>query len=305
MNDSFLEDLELVPTDVKTVNTYPVDRHVTSRIGTSSPLQHMPQGKRENVHIEKQPGVKEPNAKDFKKLSEQDTRKQQMKVRITERKEKPVDSKLKPIENKVKSNGKEQEVTKDDTKAKIKESRMKISESKIVAKDRMRRSGSYKENAQAPDVSAKENSRPPDYPKEGTSQVEVAKEKSKACDLRKVESKETDPVALLNAIKDIVSIYTKQESTKILRAMQELHFNSQANLIKHLLCQTDDIINEMHPSKDSNRVKGLIEQNERLQEDIVLLQRKNEELQKKLQDYEFLKQENVALKMKYKELSKQ
>ncbi|KAF3425520.1 hypothetical protein E2986_05650 [Frieseomelitta varia] len=302
MNDSFLEDLELVPTDVKTVNTYPVDRHVTSRNATSSPV-HMLQGKRENVHIEKQSGVKEPNTKDFKKLSEQDTRKQQMKVKITERKEKPVDSKLKPIENKVKSNGKEQEV-KDDAKAKIKESRMKISDSKIVAKDRMRRSGSYKENAQAPDVSTKENSRPPDYPKEGTSQME-AKEKSKACDVRKVESKETDPVALLNAIKDIVSIYTKQESTKILRAMQELHFNSQANLIKHLLCQTDDIINEMHPSKDSNRVKGLVEQNEKLQENIVFLQRKNEELQKKLEDYEFLKQENVALKLKCKELSKQ
>ncbi|XP_043598045.1 uncharacterized protein LOC122574466 [Bombus pyrosoma] len=304
MNDSFLEDLELLSTDVKTVNAYPVDRHVTTRNATSSPLQHTLQGKGENVHITKQYTTREPNTKDLKKLPDQDTRKQQMKVRISERKEKPVESKLKPIENKVKSDGKEQ-VVKDDTKVKIKESRAKISESKVIMKDKTRRSGNYKENTQAPDVSVKENNRPSDSSKEGTSHVEVAKDKTKAYDLRKVESKETDPVALLNAIKDIVSISTKQESTKILRAMQELHFNSQANLIKHLLCQTDDIINEMHPSKDSNRVKSLIEQNERLQEDIVILQRKNEELQKKLKEFEFLKQENIALKLKCKELCKQ
>lgn len=304
MNDSFLEDLELLSNDVKTVNAYPVDRHVTTRNATSSPLQHTLQGKGENLHITKQCTTREPNMKDLKKLPDQDTRKQQMKVRISEKKEKSVESKLKPIENKVKSDGKEQ-VVKDDTKVKIKESRIKISESRVIMKDKTRRSGNYKENTQAADVSVKENNRPSDSSKEGTSQVEVAKDKTKTYDLRKVESKETDPVALLNAIKDIVSISTKQESTKILRAMQELHFNSQANLIKHLLCQTDDIINEMHPSKDSNRVKSLIEQNERLQEDIVILQRRNEELQKKLKEFEFLKQENIALKLKCKELCKQ
>lgn len=304
MNDSFLEDLELLSNDVKTVNAYPVDRHVTTRNATSSPLQHTLQGKGENLHITKQCTTREPNMKDLKKLPDQDTRKQQMKVRISEKKEKSVESKLKPIENKVKSDGKEQ-VVKDDTKVKIKESKAKISESKVIMKDKTRRSGNYKENTQAADVSVKENNRPFDSSKDGTSQVEVAKDKTKAYDLRKVESKETDPVALLNAIKDIVSISTKQESTKILRAMQELHFNSQANLIKHLLCQTDDIINEMHPSKDSNRVKSLIEQNERLQEDIVILQRRNEELQKKLKEFEFLKQENIALKLKCKELCKQ
>lgn len=304
MNDSFLEDLELLSNDVKTVNAYPVDRHVTTRNATSSPLQHTLQGKGENLHITKQCTTREPNMKDLKKLPDQDTRKQQMKVRISEKKEKSVESKLKPIENKVKSDGKEQ-VVKDDTKVKIKESKAKISESKVIMKDKTRRSGNYKENTQTADVSVKENNRPSDSSKDGTSQVEVAKDKTKAYDLRKVESKETDPVALLNAIKDIVSISTKQESTKILRAMQELHFNSQANLIKHLLCQTDDIINEMHPSKDSNRVKSLIEQNERLQEDIVILQRRNEELQKKLKEFEFLKQENIALKLKCKELCKQ
>lgn len=313
MNDSFLEDLELVSADVKNVNAYPVDRHVTTRTATSSPLQCLSQNKGENghhkiehsAHVEKQSTIKELHAKEMKKLSDHDARKQQIKLRTSDRKEKPMETKLKPIENKVKNDLKEQEI-KDDIRMKIRESRVKISESKVSLKDRTRRSGSCKENNQTPDSSVKENSRPGDCSKEGTSQVEAGKEKAKSNDTsRKIELKETDPVALLNAIKDIVSICTKQESTKILRAMQELHFNSQANLIKHLLTQTDDIINEMHPSKDSSRVRSLMEQNERLQEDVVILKKRNEELQKKLEDFEYLKQENVTLKLKCKELSKQ
>ncbi|CAL7950490.1 unnamed protein product [Xylocopa violacea] len=242
--------------------------------------------------------------KDLKKLSDHGTKRQQTKVRISERKEKPIETKLKPIENKVNSDDKEQDI-KDDTKTKIRESRLRISESRAAAKDRARRSGSCKENSQTPDV-LKENSRPSDGLKEGASQVEAAKDKTKIYDTpKKTESKEIDTVALLNAIKDIVSTCTKQESTKILRAMQDLHLNSQANLIKHLLFQTDDIINEMHPDKDLSRAKGLIEQNKQLQKDIVALQNRNMELQKKLEELEFLKQENVALKMKCKELSKQ
>ena len=301
MNDSFLEDLELVPADVKTVNAYQVDRHVTTRTATSSPLH-----KTENVHhriepvvLEKQQSVKELHGKDLRKLSEHDTRKYQAKVKVSERKERSVEGKLKPIENRVKGDGKEHEV-KDDVKTKMRETRVRISENKIIGKDRTRRSGSCKENNQTPDVSVKENSRPSDCSKEGTSQIEVPKDKGK-----KPDFKETDPVAFLNAIKDIVSICTKQESTKILRAMQELHLNSQANLIKHLLFQTEEIVNEIHPSKDSTRVRSLIEQNERQQEDIVILQKRNEELQKKMEEFEFLKQENIALKLKCKELSKE
>ncbi|OAD61116.1 hypothetical protein WN48_01184 [Eufriesea mexicana] len=316
MNDSFLEDLKLVSTDVKTSNTYSVDRHVTTRHATSSPLQHLPQNKGDNVqniHVEKQFKVKELSTKELKKIRqdlkkmqfEQDTKKQQLRARISEKKERSVETKLKPIENKVKSDGKEQEI-KDDTKTKTKDVRVKFSESKTVGKDRIHHSGNYKENAQTSDVSVKENNRPLDYLKEGTSQMDTCKEKTKVYDTHiKMESKETDPVALLNAIKDIVSTCTKDESTKILRAMQGLHFNSQANFLKHLLCQTDIIINEMHPSNESNTVKNLVEQNARLQEDIAILSKKNLELQKKLEEFEFLKQENIALKMKCKELSKQ
>lgn len=308
MNDSFLEDLELESNHVKNVN-YTLDRHVTTR-AASSPLQ-LPLSKGEGLRHRTEPSplsekhsiVKEVHAKDPKKLSEQDARKQQMKVKMSERKEKSVESKLKPIENKVKVDEKEHEI-KDDIKAKIRETRVKISDIK-VAKDRSRRSGSCKENNQTPDVCVKENNRPPECSRESVSQVEVSKDKGRTSDyVKKSDPKESDTTALLNAIQDIVGMHAKQESTKILRAMQELHFSAQANLIKHLLTQTDDLISEMHPSKDSNRVRCLVEQNDRLKEDIVILQKRNEDLQKRLEELEFLKQENIALKLKCKELSK-
>ncbi|XP_076240299.1 uncharacterized protein LOC143182879 [Calliopsis andreniformis] len=310
MNDSFLEDLELVSNDVKTVNNYPVDRHVTTRGATSSPLQLPPskgdslQHKVEHSPLNEKHTVKEFNVKDIKKISEQDARKHQMKVRISEKREKSIDTKLKPIENKVKGDDREHEI-RDDIKGKIRETRIRSSDSKIVAKDRSRRSGSCKENNQSSDLYVKENTKPPECSKESTSQVDLGKDKGKSSDyVKKLDTRESDSAALIAAIKDIVSMCTKQESTKILRSMQELHFSAQANLIKHLLSQTDEIIGEMHPSKDSSRIKNLVEQNEKLHEDIVILQKRNEELQKKLEEFEFLKQENIALKLKCKELSK-
>ncbi|XP_076169050.1 uncharacterized protein LOC143147577 isoform X1 [Ptiloglossa arizonensis] len=312
-DDSFLEDLELVPTDVKNVSPYAMDRHVTSRSATSTPLQHLLPHKGENFHhkteqsalTEKQSGTKELNVGDLKKLSEQDAKKQHIRIKVSERREMRSENKLKPIENKVKTDDKELAVS-DNIKAKIRETRVKISESKIVAKDRTNRSGSCKENNQSSNVSVKENNRPPNCSKESASQVEICKDKGKSNSCaKKLDSKETDAVALLNAIKDIVSLYTKQESSNILRVMQELHFNSQANFIKQILDQTDELVNEMHPSKDSNRVRCLVEQNERLKEENIILQKRNEDLHKRLEEFEFLKQENVSLKLKCKELSKQ
>ncbi|XP_076634676.1 uncharacterized protein LOC143348400 [Colletes latitarsis] len=294
MDDSFLEDLELVSKDVKNVNSYALDGHITTRTVTSIPVQNLVphsgkvlQHRTEQYKLtEKQSGTKELNVNDMKKLLEQDTRNQQTKVKVFEKTEIPSESKLKPIENKVKTSDKELTIT-NNTKAKIRETKTKISESKVVAKDRIRRSGSSKVDNQSPSV--KENSRPTDCVKESTSQMEICKDRGKSNgSVKKLDSKENDPVALLNAIKDIVSICTKQECSNILRVMQELHINSQANLIKHLLNQTDEIINEIHPSKDSNRIKNLIEQNDRLKEEIVILQKRNEDLQRKL---EFLKQE--------------
>ncbi|XP_053983597.1 uncharacterized protein LOC128878941 [Hylaeus volcanicus] len=301
MNDSFLEDLELVPTDVTNVSSYPVDRHVTTRIATSTPLQPTLPHNVDNLHhkTERKSVTKELNVHDLKKLSDQDTRKHQVRVKVSEKREIPSESKLKPIENKVKADDEEPA---DNIETKIQKARVKIPGLKTRSTNQTRRSGSCKENNQSSNLSIKENSRPHDYSKESVSQVEVSKDKD--C-VKKLECKETDPAALLNSIKDIVSVHIKQESSNILRVMQELHFNSQANLIKHLLNQTDELVNEMHPSKDSNRVRSLVEQNERLNEEIVKLQKYNEELQRKLEELEFLKQENITLKLKCKELSKQ
>ncbi|XP_078033571.1 uncharacterized protein LOC144468176 [Augochlora pura] len=310
MNDSFLEDLGLLPPTNAKSNSVPIDRHVTTRNATSTPLHqlHSPKGEALNQKIEqptfseKQSVLKEYTVRETKKIIEHDARKQQTKVRISERRDKTAsDSKLKPIENKVKSDEKE---IKEDMRAKIRETKVRLTESKPVSKDRMRRSGSCKESNPAWDMCAKEN-RPSDGSKGATSQVEIVKEKPKSQEsLNKPDAKGIDPDALLDAIKDIVSTHTKQESSKILRVMQELHFHSQASLIKNILVQTDEITNEIRPSKESSTVRSLMEQNERLKEDIVFLQKQNAELQKKMEELDHLKQENLTLKLKCKELFK-
>ncbi|KAF7392525.1 hypothetical protein HZH66_008358 [Vespula vulgaris] len=301
MNDSFLEDLDLLPSEKRNFVENQVDRHVTIRHTTSSPLQRLSeqddfeklvqQQKTESVStkVSKLPQIRESNKKespikDVKSLTEHDTRKQMIKVKSSERKEKGAENKLKSMENKVKSDFREK-----DNKQ---EARVKISESKIIIKDHNRRSGSYKDNTRSLDSSSKENSRPPDSLKGSTPHVDS-------------ETKEYDPVALLNAIKDLISTYTKQESTKILKTMQEFHINSQKTFIKNTLLQTDEIIKEIHPTRDSIRMRTLIEENEKLQEDLIILQKRYSDLQKKLDELEFLKEENTALKLKCKELSMQ
>ncbi|KAG7188828.1 hypothetical protein KM043_008434 [Ampulex compressa] len=323
MNDSFLEDLELIPGDPKKGNsTHVVDRHVTTRNATSSPLNRLQETTGTNLiskprRIES-PTITVPNVgdskssnvkdgKDQRRLAERDVKRQMVKTRVSDRKEKNVDGKLKPVENKVRSD-KEHEI-KDDAKVKLHESRIKMVENKNVKEDHGRRSGSCKENNRSSDLSTKENNHPSVLSGEGNVQGDVAKEKTPVrkleCSMKKSESKSKDPAVLLSAIKGLISTYTKEESTKILRAMQELHMNSQANLIKSLLCQTDELIKEMHPSRDSERMRKLIEENERLQEDVIILQRQNEDLRKQLLDFELLKEEVVGLKLKCMELSQQ
>lgn len=307
MNDSFLEDLDLLPVDTKNT-TYQIDRNVTTRTATSSPLQQLQSTKGDNLNkkieqTEKQSVLKDYSSiKESRKLLEQDARKQQIKVKMCEKKERVFsDSKLKPIENKVKPNEKE---IKDDVRVRVRETKVRIAEGKVTGKERTRRSGSCKEINQSWDMSAKEN-RPSDGSKEGTSQVDVPKERARSHEpLKTSDTKELDSSALLEAIKDIVSSHTKEESSRILGVMQKLHFRSQANLIKHMLDQTEEITNEIRPSKDSSTIRSLMDQNERLKDDIVYLQKQNVELQKKVQELELLKQENLTLKLKCKELLK-
>lgn len=317
MNDSFLEDLDLLSNEKRSFVENQLDRHVTIRHITSSPLERLSeqddfeklvqQQKNESfsTKVSKLPQIRESNKKespikDVKTLTEHDTRKHMVKAKSSERKDKGAENKLKSMENKVKSDCREK-----DNKQ---EGKVKISESKITIKDHNRRSGSYKDNTRSLDSSSKENSRPSDSSKGSIPHVDITKERGGRAiegSTKKSETKEFDPVALLNAIKDLVSTYTKQESTKLLKAMQEFHINSQKTFIKSTLLQTDEIIKEIHPSRDSIRMRALIEENEKLQEDLIILQKRYSDLQKKLDELEFLKEENTALKLKCKELSMQ
>lgn len=334
MNDSFLEDLGLVPKESK--KTYQqADCYITTRHATSSPLlKFSEQDERDNImqspkvrptitisntSYTKITGGKSLSSKDSKKQSDQNMKKHSMRVKVPEK----VESKAKPVDVKIKMDNNQQHGVSGETRVKLQETKhLKLSENKTVSKEYNRRSGSYKEtthssgvltkenkrspdssNNHSSDTSSKDNSRPSDSSKESGSQ-DTAKEKEKLpANLRNFgyNVQNQDPVVLLTAIKELISTYTKQESTKILRAMQELHINSQATLIKHLLYQTDDLIKEMYPSKEFVRMRNLLEENERLQQELIDLKAKNDRLQSKIEECEFLKQENAALKLKYNE----
>lgn len=337
MNDSFLEELELIPKESKrTSQTIPqqLDRHITTRHATSSPLLHFSEQERDNVMRQKEPltitipstpdikiikiDSKESSLKNSKKQSDQNVKKHSMNIKVSEKTEKISGSKGRSVDMKIKMGNNNQHSVSGEHKMKLQETKyLKLPESKDK-----RRSGSQKEithltssketkrfldssNNNSSDTSSKENSRPSDSPREAGSH-NPTKEKEKLTDKSKksrFKIQDQDPVILLTAIKELISTYTKQESTKILRSMQELHINSQATLIKSLLNQTDDLVKEMHPSKDSARMKALIQENEQLHQEMMALRMRNENLQNKLEELEFLKQENAALKLKYNELT--
>lgn len=324
MNDSFLEDLELIePKDVIPKKTsQQLDRHVTTRYATSSPLLHFSdQDGRDNMgqqeHFIKVTNTKGSSSRNSKRQSDQNVKKHSVSMKASEKTEKVTDSKGKHVEMKIKMiNSNQQSVSG--------ENKLKPHETKTYPKthennDRKRSSGSHREiiystntlskenkrpsdssNNNSSDTSSKENSQPSDMPKEVGSH-NLTKEKEKLTDKSRKSSfkiQEQDPVNLLTAIEELMSTYTKQESTKILRAMQELYINSQATLIKNLLNQTDDLVKEMHPSRESARMKALIEENEQLQQELMALRMRNENLQNKLEELEFLKEENAILKLK-------
>ncbi|RLU20577.1 hypothetical protein DMN91_007188 [Ooceraea biroi] len=336
MNDSFLEELELIPKDSKKTTHQQADRHVTTRHATSSPLLNFSEQDRRDdtlrAHKERSietisniPDIrivstKDPSLKDPKKPFDRNVKKHSVSIKTLEKNEKSVESKGKLVDVRVKVDNNKQQNISGDHKIKLQETRhLKVPENKIVNRDRNWRSGSHKENSHllntsikenrcspdssnnhSSDVSSKENSRPSDSSRE-TGFVNSKKEKERLPDKVKRSGftvQEQDPVGLLTAIKELISTYTKQESTKILRAMQELHINSQATLIKNLLNQTNDLIKEVNPGKDSARISFLIEENEQLKQELITLQVRTEDLQNKLEEFESLKQENAALKLK-------
>ncbi|XP_029176711.1 uncharacterized protein LOC114944826 [Nylanderia fulva] len=338
MNDSFLEELEIwngsTLKQSKKTTEEQVDRHVTTRHATSSPLlEFSEQDEKDNItQPEKKYSITGSTTSNMKTIISKDSSKiskkqadqniKKLSVNIKEEKiEKIVDNKGKSADIKIKIEP-SQSIS-GEHKIKLQDTRYhKVPENKIANKDRVRRSGSHKEtihslntsskenrrssdSSNSCDTSSKENNRPSD-PSSREVGFHLIKEKGKLLDKSKKSTfkiQDQDPVGLLTAIKELISTYTKQESTKILRAMQDLHINTQAALIKNLLNQTDDLVKEMHPSKDSARMKALIEENERLQQELIALRVQNESLQNKLEEFEFLKQENTVLKLKCHELT--
>jgi len=308
MNDSFLEDLELAPVERKVGNPLPhIERNITRRRSQPSPVPACSDQDELNLLIAKQHSKQNPKqkitdvplktktsrrrsdeSKESPRLVGKDAKVPEvLKSRMPERRSKPMENKLKLVE---------------------KTTNIEIPGAKYELNDRHRRSGgSNKEVSRCSDGSSKENSRPSDSSRESISQPEPIRERIRSSgdgiSLRK-DSTEQFEVAMLNSVKEIVSTYTKNESIKILRAMQELYINSQANLIKLVLQQTDEIVNEVGSSKNSPRMRSLIEENARLRENIAILEARNEEFKKSLEESEQIRQENQQLKQHCKELLK-
>lgn len=311
MNDSFLEDLDLIPKKEKKKPQQQPDCHITIRNATSSPLPRFSeQDERDNaVQLQKKYSVitnisdgrsiksKDVSSKEFNKQSNQNVKKL-MNIKVSEKvgKEKSADVKVRLDNNKQQSTSREHKIKSQETRTQS----LKVPENKTVNKShkrysepqstltsiREKRRSSDSSNSHSPDVSSKENSRP-------NSSKEIG-----SCDLNKTKEKMLDESRRsgfkisdqdLAVVKELVSTCTRNESTKILHAMHEIYVNSQANLIKLLLNQSDDLIKEMHlctgEKSDNKRIKMLIEENERLQIEIFGLRR----------EIGLLRQENVDL----------
>ena len=313
MNDSFLDELEIAHSEgFPSIVQRQAEQYITTRRSRSTgqpsnDLEVLIECQ-ENIDVNTNSAdpkegkisefIKEtkkhgPKQQEFKRQTEQDNKAQHGQSKV-------LDRKLKPLETKVKST-ESARMKIDEPRAKHQELKNKAMDVKQASKEHNRRSGSIISSTRTSDPSSKENHALPDMPKEINSHSNASQSRVSAAS-RKIEVK--DPLALLNAIKELVSTYSKQESTKILRAMQDLHINSQSNLIKHLLIQTEDLTKEIHPSRDTSRLRKLVEENERMREDIIILRLRNEELQRKVDESILIKEENVALKLKLKELLK-
>lgn len=300
MNDSFLEDLELVPVEQKTGSAvhhaerfitarYPLSPTITLRTPQNEPevfIQH--QGKSASSVMPKGTGTisldqnLKRKSKDKDKLIVIDSRKQLTSVKTSSPKlknTKPKDDKLKQVEN---------------------VDRTQTSKYSATINDRIRPTSS-RENSRLSDGSSKENSRPDSSAESNNS--ELAKDWRKISGDNMKKKFDEDSLPMLNAIKEIVSGYTKMESTKIMRMMQDHYINSQANLMKQLLIMTDDL-QELGLNKESSRVEALAQENNQLLENIRYLKSRVEELQKMVDFADKIRQENIALKLRIQELEK-
>lgn len=294
MNDSFLEDLELVSKNTNVKTTVLNNKYITTR--QSSTLSASNVSKNEN-NESKSDRIISSSSTNLTKAkitrrsgSQEQTRKSSSSearplCSTPKNKKNDSDENVKPVESQV-------------IKVKAKDDKLTRRSS-----NGLECIGKYLE------VSTKENTRPSiesSIPKYGSSQTSVKKNKttSTSSESKKSELLEENvgPVSSLSDIKESINQHTEHETDKILRVMQNLHINSQANLIKHLMAQTSELLNEFSPKINSGNIKTLIEENERMREDIYILQTRNNVLQKKVEELSLLKEENINLKLEIKKL---
>ncbi|XP_066587553.1 uncharacterized protein [Prorops nasuta] len=298
MNDSFLEDLGLVSenfTSVSTVNL--MSGNIAKKCITSTPLMKLPikdSTDPENIKKSIVSSVlnrHESNSEDIKNLRKRasdnkkqittklpgklltdiELKEQEVKLKLSKKLSKTTEKRLKPLESKF--NAKEPH---------------KSNENRINIEDRYRRSAGSRQSRLS-DSSSKENKQPCQVISEPCLQQQHSKEKNYLDDdglLRKSDCLETDNIAPMLAtlkenIKEIVETSVMQESSKILRSMQDLHIMSQSSLIKQLIMQ-EELLQESLGNLSLDRIKILVEENTQLHHNVDILQRENQELKERL-----------------------
>lgn len=184
-----------------------------------------------------------------------------------------------------------------ENKSKLQNDKSKLN---VDKKSSTRRSGGSKDKEQSPDASDDRKQASVRAKQSVLVISEGNRDQQRRSDAGAKNSKEiSDSVALLNAVKEIVSTYTKEESIKITKMMNELHILSQANIIKNFIFQTDEIRKSYG---NSGEYRALIEENRILRENVEILKLRYENAQRELEERERVKEENNALRLRIQEL---
>lgn len=288
LNDSFLEDMQLTSYNSKNnLSVKDAERNVTRRTLSPATVSFATVIEEQDRLLEQRASRNSSSSKTAptsamrKSSRKEEGSDTQVAATNKEFKAKIRESKSRSMDNRIESKHSESGA------AKLKPDRQPL------VKDRARRSGSYKETDHSSEI-LKENKQPLNSSSQSNSRVEGKKESREA----------PEYVALLNAVKEVVSTYTKEEGSKLLRAMNQLHILNQASLIKNLMFQTDEIKKDLQVGEHSGQLKGLMEENEVLKENYTLLKIKYQDLQMRLEGYEKMREENADLKLKLQEYTR-
>lgn len=271
MADPFLAELdEMIPKDTKSKKRHQFNQHITTR---GNYVSSTPESASKSV-----PKLQVPDNSEIKSGRTSNDQDQFLKVPVRSPR-RSSDPKKPP-----KVSPKKKELT----KSKVLSNRDNLKDSKKIEK-------TAKEcSSVSSDGSSKEN----DQPLTKSTKLEGSMKKP-------YFSEATDVTALINVIKDLISNYTKAEGLKIMHRLGEMHVDLTSEIVKQLFMQTDDLLEELKPTRNVNHLRMLVSENERLKENIMILQMRNEELTRRVQETASIKEENIKLKIKLKELSKQ